>query len=138
MLQLRNFTDALNKQLAAASIMPEAAIAWPNATFVPVKGKTYLKVEMAGRSRRPVGFGADGVQQWTGIYQVGVFVPRDTGDREQDAIATKVLGAFPRGLNLTSNSGPTVIIEFASPAAAVVFGDWSNLPVQIFWFATEP
>ncbi len=133
--QLRGFTDALNTQLVAAAITNQ--IAWPNVVYVPKKGTYYLSVANAGRARAPVGFGADGVQRWTGVYQVGVFAPRDSGDREQDGLASKVLAAFPRGLTLPNTRGSPVIVEFSSAATAVASGDWSQLPVSINWFATE-
>lgn len=133
---LRDFEDALNNQLISANITKE--IAWPNATYVPKKGVTYLSVECAGRNRTPLGFGADCVQQWTGIFQVGVFVPRDSGTREQSNIASKILAAFPRGLNLPTPQGITLIVTASSAPAPVPSGDWSLLPTQISWFATEP
>lgn len=132
---LRGFTDALNARLVGAAICPQ--IAWPNAVYSPVKGVNYLSVAGAGRARQPVGFGADGVQQWTGLYNVGVFVPRDAGDREQDILAGKVLAAFPRGLNLPTAAGAVLIVEYSSVSTAVPFGDWSQLPVAVHWFATE-
>lgn len=133
---LRDFADALNAQLEAAAISTE--IAWPNRTFSPVQGVPYLKPECAGQARSPVGCGADGVQQWDGIYQVGVFVPRDSGDRQQSDIASQVLAAFARGLTLLTTNGLRVIISYSTSPAPIAFGDWVNLPVQIHWFATEP
>lgn len=133
---LRDFEDALNNQLITANITKE--IAWPNATYVPKKGVTYLSVECAGRSRTPLGFGADGVQQWAGVYQVGVFVPRDSGTREQSNIASKILAAFPRGLTLSTPQAINLIVTTSTAPAPVPSGDWSNLPIQISWFATEP
>jgi hypothetical protein len=135
-ISLRTFTDALNGQLSAANITSE--IAWPNVVYTPKKGVSYLKPENAGRSRIPMGFGADSVQQWRGIYQVGVFVPRDSGDREQDNLASKILKAFPRGLSLQTNQGIFLIVEYSTAPSPVAFGDWVNLPASIHWFATEP
>lgn len=133
---LRDLDDVFNAALLAAAITDE--IAWPNAVYAPKKGVSYLKPEMAGRSRTPLGFGADAVQQWNGIYQVGVFVPRDTGNREQAELATKVMGAFPRGMSMTTTQGMIVYVSHTSAPAPVPFGDWSNLPVSVTWFATEP
>ena len=133
---LRDFTDALNTQLQTAGITQQ--IAWPNRVFVPKKGVSYLQVQCAGRARAPLGFGADGVQQWTGLYQVSVYVPRDSGDREQDAIASKVLAAFPRGLNLATPQAITLTVTSSTAAPAEAFGDWSHLPATVNWFAIEP
>lgn len=137
-LALRDITDALNNRLIAAAIVPADQIQWSNRTFVPKKGTSYLGAEMAGRNRAPQGFGADGVQMWNGIYQVSVFVPRDSGDREQAIMANKVLAAFPRGLNLSLSGGKPLIIEYSSAPPPVVSNDWSLQPVLISWFATEP
>lgn len=136
MTPLRDIIDALNGQLQRAAI--SNPIAYPNNVFTPVKGTSYLQVQMAGRARTPLGFGADSVQQWTGTYQVSVFVPRDSGTREQDEIAQKVLNAFPRGLNLRTTNGGVVIVEYSSAASPDVFGDWSNLPTAVHWFVTDP
>jgi hypothetical protein len=134
-LLLRDFVDALNTRLVGAQITRE--IAWPNSVYVPKKGVSYLAVEMAGRARTPIGFGADGVQQWSGIYQVSVFVPRDAGDREQDALVSKVLAAFPRGLNLPTPQNINLIVEYSSAPSPVVSADWSSVPTAVHWFATE-
>jgi hypothetical protein len=135
-IRLRDLQDVLHGQLAAAAITSE--VAWPNKVYTPTKGVSYLKPENAGRARTPLGFGADAVQSWNGTYQVGVFVPRDSGEREQDTLANKVMEAFPRGLNLPTSQGVHVIISHSSAPAPVPFGDWSNLPVSIHWFATQP
>lgn len=135
-IRFRDITDVLHAQLQAANITQQ--IAWPNVTFVPVKGTPYLKPEISGRNRSPLGFGADAVQQWDGIYQVSIFVPRDTGERVQDGLAQKVIEAFPRGLNLPTSQGVNLIISHSTAAAPVPFGDWANLPVAIHWFLTQP
>ena len=97
----------------------------------------YLDVQNAGRARSPLGFGQDSVEQWTGIYQVGVTVPRDTGDRDQEVMTQKVLAAFPRGTNLTTSAGNYLTIEYSTVPGPVAFGDWSVMPVLIHWFVTE-
>jgi hypothetical protein len=139
-IQLRYFDDALNGLLAAALIpgIPPEQIAWPERTFVPTKGRPYLRPEMAARLRRPMGVGADTVQEWTGTYQVSVMVPRDTGTRLQNEIASALLHAYPRGHSVTTPQGILVIIVSTTVPAAVPYADWINLPVQIAWFAHEP
>lgn len=140
-IELRYFEDALIGVLSAALPIDGIAsdqIAWPEKTFVPTKGVPYLKPEMSGRARRPVGVGADSVQLWTGFYQVGVFVPRDTGTRLQNAIASQVIKAFPRGLSRQTPQGVELIVTNSTAPSPVPFADWVNLPVQIEWFATEP
>jgi hypothetical protein len=135
-MELRGFQDAFNARLQAAGITNE--IAWPNVVYSPTKGVSYLKPENAGRSRTPLGFGADGVQMWNGIYQIGVFAPRDAGEDEQEELASKVLEAIPRGLNLPTPDGSiNIIVSHCTAAVPVPFGDWSNLPVSVTWFATE-
>src|SRR5215831_12857869 len=96
--QLPEFQRLFNDRLRAAAITAE--VAWPNIVYRPKKGVAYLKPENAGRTRMPLGFGADGAMQWQGVYQVGVFVPRDTGELEQERLASRVMAAFPRGMTL--------------------------------------
>lgn len=138
-IELRHFEDMLNRQLEAAPITGiNGNIAWPDKTYVPTKGVPYLKPELAARARTPVGFGADSVQQWTGAYQVGVFVPRDTGTRLQNELASQVLAAFPRGLTMQTPQGIWMTVTRGTVPVSVPFGDWLNVPVTIEWFATEP
>jgi hypothetical protein len=140
-LELRHFDDALNGILATAvvpGINGDVAIAWPEKTYVPIKGKPYLKPEMAGRNRRPMGVGANSVQEWTGTYQVSVMVPRDTGTRLQNQLASAVIRAYRRGLSVTTPQGIVLYITASTVPAPVPFEDWINLPVQISWFAHEP
>jgi len=138
MAVLTEIDDAFNNQLQAAAIVDATQIAWPNVVFVPTKGTPYLKPEKAGRARMPLGYGADAVQQWTGVWQVGVYVPRDSGEHEQARLAGAVMDAFPRGLTLTTPSGLRILVSHTSAPLPVPVGDWSSLPVQINWFATEP
>jgi hypothetical protein len=136
---LREFDDCLAAALLAAAIVPPAQIAWQNRTFVPTKGSSYLSVSMAARAHQPLGFGIDSVAQWVGTYQVSVFVPRDAGTREQATLAQRILAAFPRGLNLPlASGGSNLIVSDSSAGAPFVFNDWSNLPVQVSWFALDP
>ncbi len=139
-IDLRNFEDVLNGRLRASTIshIVAAQIAWPTVTYLPKKGTPYLKPELAARDRRPIGFGADGVQEWTGTYQVGVFVARDSGTRLPNEIASSVLKAFPRGLSLQTAQGIWVIVTRGTVPVPVPFGDWVNTPVMIDWFAHEP
>src|SRR4051794_12599222 len=139
-LELRHFDDALNGILANA-VLPGingTQIAWPEKTFTPTKGKPYLKPEMAARLRQPMGVGADTVQQWTGTYQISVMVPRDTGTRLQNELASAVIRAFRPGLAVTTPQGVVLVITASTVPAPVPFADWMNLPVQIQWFAHEP
>ena len=105
---------------------------------MPTKGRPYLLPRMAARSRRPMGVGADSVQEWTGIYQVGVIVPRDQGTRLENEIASSVLKAYRRGLTVETLQGIFVIVTASSAPPSQPFGDWVQLPVQINWFAHEP
>ena len=134
--QLPEFQRVFNERLRTAAITQE--VAWPNIVYRPKKGVAYLKPESAGRMRSPLGFGADSVQQWQGVYQVGVFVPRDTGELEQERLASRVMAAFPRGMTLRTSQAIDVKISHSTAPAPVPFGDWSNLPVQVYWFAVEP
>jgi len=135
-IRLRDFQDCFNGVLGAAQISSE--IAWPGEIYHPKKGVCYIKPENAGRSRSPLGAGADGVMQWNGIYQVGVYVPRDTGERKQEELATQVMAAYPRGLTMVTSQGLKVIVTHSTAPAPVPYGDWSLLPVAVHWFATEP
>lgn len=136
MQQLRDFDDALNARLRQAAITTE--IAWPNVSYVPTKGRPYLWVQNSGRQRTPLGFGADGVQQWTGMWQISAMVGRDSGTTAQAELAQKVLAAFPRGLNLPLRNGSPLIISGATAPVPIAFNDWSNQPVIVSWFALEP
>jgi Bacteriophage related domain of unknown function len=140
-LELRYFEDAFIAVLQAAlpiEGIPDDQIAWPEKTFVPKKGNPFLKPEMAGRTRRPVGFGANSVKQWDGFYQIGVFVPRDTGTRLQNQVASQLLRIYPRGLGAQTPQGVQIHVTNSTAPTPVPWGDWINLPVQVEWFATEP
>jgi hypothetical protein len=143
-MELRYFEDAFNGVLAAALLsgaitgIEDRNVAWPEKTFSPQKGVPYLKPELAARARRPMGFGADAVQQWDGTFQIGVFVPRDSGTRLQNGIASQILRVFHRGLALRTPDGVWMTVSHGTAPVPVPFGDWVNLPLQIVWFATEP
>ncbi len=88
--------------------------------------------------RQPLGFGEDAVQEWTGTYQIGIFLPRDTGRRLGDQIASQLLALFPRGLDLQTTQGIWLIVTRGTVPVPVPSNDWILLPVIIDWFAHEP
>lgn len=140
-IELRTFDDVLNARLLAATIPHingDGAYAWPDVTYLPKKGVPYLEPAISALDRRPLGVGADCVEEWIGTYQISVFVPRDQGKRIGSEIASAVLAAFPRGTSLLTTQGIRVIVTRGTVPVPVPFNDWVNWPVQIDWFAHEP
>jgi len=102
-------------------------IAWPNIPFEPQAGATYLRPQFLPADTVQVGLGTDGLDDTTGIYQVDVVYPAETG---RSQIPDQVADHFKRGTVLSYN-GTNVRIRSVSIASALRDGAFFFVPVSI-------
>jgi len=76
--------------------------------------------------------GAGAPKQMTGLYQVDVFVPSDSGTATARGLADSIVDIFPAGLLLTSGNS-TVHIDIASVMAAYTINKYYCIPVRVQW-----
>lgn len=126
------FTDisnALDTQLSALSPLP--AVAWPNRTYIPVKGTKWIRPTLLPASSEVATIGeTNSTDLNTGIYQVDVFI--DAGEGKNDAMvqADLIADHFKRDTELTYN-GRTVIIKNVGQSPSQTDNGWFQVPVNI-------
>lgn len=121
-------------ELRLAAMAPALATAFENFPFTPVNGTPWQKVNLlVARPLDPtLGYG---FQRDSGIFQVMVFYPENTGPAAAAARADLICAQFARGLTLTS--GTLRVLVDRSPYASTGRneGGWYGLPVTIPYVA---
>lgn len=111
--------DAIETAIAAAAIVPATSVAWPNVSFTPPATGSWLKVDFLWGNGFVVTKGtANGLNSVTGVLQLALFGPKDSGDGVLSALAETARALFNRR-------------RLASPNQDVMFGAVSA-PVLLF------
>lgn len=120
---------ALNTFASGASV----AVAWENSNFEPTTGTKYLRPTLLPADTTQAESGSSGKDFTTGIYQVDVICPINTGKGEAVNLADDIADTFSRGSIHTYN-GVNVRIRRASRRAGNRDGAWFIVPVDIEFF----
>lgn len=111
--------DVIETAIAAAAIVPSANVRWPNVPFTPPATGSWLKVDFIWGNGAVLTKGtANGVNSVTGVLQLALFGPKDSGDGVLSALAETARAVFNRK-------------RLASPNEDVMFGAVSA-PVSVF------
>ncbi len=78
--------------------------------------------------------GDDGLNETTGILQVDLNWPLNTGDSEQAALISQLYSAFNLGKEFISNDVSTKITRFG-PTAGVEVNSYWRISVTIGWYS---
>lgn len=127
--------DAINAALSAElkTLAPALPIAWPNEVFNPPASTPYIRAFFLPTPTQDValGTGSLGLKRMSGIFQVSLYYPLNTGEGDSRRKADAVIALFPRGKTLT-HGGVDVVVDatpYASPA--FVSDAWYVTPVTI-------
>lgn len=97
----------------AAARNPALPIAWQNKTFDPPSSGSYLRAFIL-----PAPTDSDDLKgdhrKYTGVFQVSVVAPRDTGPGAAESIAEEIAALFPMSQTLTIAS-PAFSLQMTSP-----------------------
>jgi hypothetical protein len=118
---------ALRAKLLTVGTLP-AARAWENKGFVPVHGVPYVVENQISAARRPA---STGMIEQSGIYQVTLVVPADSGVMAGEDIIDAILAAFAPA---TDCSG-VCTIDRSEPNPPRQDGVWFRMPVSVRWRA---
>lgn len=112
----------------AAAESPAIPVAWENVRFNPPSGR-YLRAwlmpaetgseDLAGAHRR-----------YTGVWQVSVVVPTDTGPAAAGAIAEEIVALYPVNLLLSTTAIDVQIISPMSIHPALQDSDRYTVPIS--------
>jgi len=129
------FTDisiALDTRLGTMSGLPD--VAWPNRTYTPVIGTTYLRPTLLPADSIAATVGTSGTDENIGVYQVSVFTEAGNGKSAGMVMSDLIASHLKRDTELTYNSR-TVRIKNVSQSPASTSGGWFQIPVNIEYYA---
>lgn len=111
---------------------PNTTVAWPNIPFTPPATASWLKVDWIWGNATEAD--KDGRHVATGILQLAVFAPKDTGDGAIDSTAQTARAIF-NGLRMAS---PNQDVVFGAASGPVRRNEESwrsvvvSIPVQVY------
>lgn len=121
---------ALEQRLA--TLTPAMATAYENATFTPVTGTPYQRINML--VNRPVDHAVTmDVTEQRGIFQVSLFYPQGTGRGAAQARAELIKALFKPPLTLTNGAVKVEINKTVHIGGGMPDGDRWMVPVSIYW-----
>lgn len=122
--------SALEQRLAA--LAPVMATAYENASFTPVTGTPYQRINML--VNRPVDHAVTmDVTEERGIFQVSLFYPQGTGRGAAQARAEMIKALFKPPLTLTNGAVKVEINKTVHIGSGMPDGDRWMVPVSIYW-----
>lgn len=120
--------------LAAISGIPAIIVENENAS-PPNPKAAWVEAFMLPAPTVPAGIGLGAYNFESGIYQVSVYAPPDTGRDDADVLAEKIRSAFKRGTVVDGVTTRTrVETSWVGPANNSKDDGWYMLPVSIRWF----
>jgi hypothetical protein len=123
---------ALEKHLAA--LLPVISIAYENASFTPVVGTPYQKVDLLPNSPDNRVMGAS-VYWERGVFQVKLMYPQGSGTAAAGARAELLRNHFRRGTTLAESGVNVQITDTPTIHGALNEGDRYAVPVSIYYQA---
>ena len=131
----RDLSSAFEQRLAAYT--PALPIAYPNETYTPNVGVAYLKpYRLPAKTIRNT-IGVNGLNEYSGIYQISVAYPSKGGQGPAETYADGLTGWFPPGLTLTIGT-TTVVVTSISQLPASTEPDWYTIPISVSYRAISP
>lgn len=97
----------------AAARNPALPIAWQNKSFTPPSSGSYLRAFILPAPTESHDLKGDH-RKYSGVFQVSVVAPRDTGPGAAEAIAEEIAALFPMSLRMAIAS-PAFDLILASP-----------------------
>lgn len=119
---------ALEKRLATLS--PALATAYENASFTPVAGAAYQRVNLLPNTPDNSTQGAS-LYFERGLFQVTVCAPGGTGPAAADAQAQAIRNHFKRGTSLVESGITVNITDTPRQSPGYIDGDRWAVPVSI-------
>lgn len=124
-------TALISGVIASATGLPTA---WPNAPFTVPNNAPWLRVTILNMDDVVLTLGSGGKNRISGILQIDVFVPRNSGDIKIYDTMDDLTAVFQSGAELDYN-GQVVRINSASDRAAQDESDWYRRIIDVDFYA---
>lgn len=131
-MSIQLIRKALEKRLG--TLAPALATAYENASFTPVAGTPYQRVNLLPATPDNTTLG-DAYYRETGIFQVTLLYPANAGPGTAEARAEAVKAHFKRGTSMTESGVTTLITRTPAIAGGFQDGDRYAVPISITYQA---
>lgn len=122
---------ALVSAVLASGVMPRARIAFEGAKFEPVTGQSWVRITALPSNRAPAAMGSGAPQEWTGILQIDIYHPLNSGTGPILGDADKALAYFRSGRRLEFQ-GQRVLIRRAQRSQIRRDDIWQVVSVDVY------
>lgn len=122
---------ALSDQIIALAATLGLAVALPNIPFeaAPSDDALYLEVRHFRNSNLSMNWGEE--KTLLGVYQISVIDPNQAGEIPATVIASQVIDAFHKNINLYSGAARVVVYENPTLLTTVQLANKSAYPVSV-------
>lgn len=121
---------ALASAVLASGVMPQARIAFEGAKFEPVTGQSWARITALPSGRSPAAMGSSAPQEWTGILQIDIYHPLNSGTGPILGDADKALTYFRSGRRLEFQ-GQRVLVRRAQRSKIRRDDIWQVVSVDV-------
>jgi hypothetical protein len=136
-VSLQAIRNILNSRLSSS--FPTLSIAWENTNFTPPTNAPHVRVSFLPSETRPAANHASAMDFESGIYQLDLYVPQNTGTANADATAREIRRQFKRGLALFDVNNIQVMIQGTpSVSDGRIEGPFWRSRITVPWFAYVP
>lgn len=122
---------ALVTAYLASGVMPVERTAFEGREFAPDQGQSWARLTALPSGREPAAMGTDAPQEWTGILQVDLFHPKNTGHAPILGDVDKLLGYFRSGRRL-DYQGQGVLVRRAERSPIRTEDVWQTVSVSVY------
>lgn len=124
-------TALVNKLQTLTGLPPLQA---ENTRNIGKAGQTFVRATLLPAATQQLSVGVNGRDQLSGLFQVDIFIPQDTGVSPANALADQIIAHFPRGTVLTE-AGVTTHVQRAWRQTGGRVETFYQVPVVIQWVA---
>jgi hypothetical protein len=122
--------ELLAEHLAACSGLP--SVQNENTRNIGKHDTPFVRGTVIPAKTQPKTLGINGRNELSGLFQVDIFVPKDAGVSQANALADLVLEHFPRGQTLTDGVD-TILITISWRDVGRRDEPFYNAPVMVEW-----
>jgi len=123
--------SALVSAYVASGVMPAARTALEGKAFTPPTGQSWARLTGLPTGRAPAAQGKSAAQEWTGILQIDLFHPKNTGHAGLLTDVDALLAFFISGKRL-DYQGQGVLIRRAERSQIRQEDVWQSVSVSIY------
>lgn len=123
--------SALVSAYIDSGVMPVARTAFEGKDFTPPSGQSWARLTGLPTDRGPAGLGGSAPQEWTGIFQIDIYHPRNIGHAPILTDADTLLDFFASGKRL-EYQGQGVLVRRAERAQIRIEEVWQSVRIDVY------